>query len=152
MGYFRFRRSMKIGPGVRWNFGKKSTSFSLGPRGLKLTAGTRGVRTTVGIPGTGISYTSTTHASGLAHATHAGRVPSASIRRPTSVTPTAVFGVLALLALLVGANGAALLWLLLAGCSFAISRISERQIEELPVAPPERKEIQPGRDRPQRGQ
>jgi hypothetical protein len=58
MGFLRFRRSIKIGPGIRWNIGKKSTSFSIGPRGLKLTAGSRGVRTTVGIPGTGISYTS----------------------------------------------------------------------------------------------
>lgn len=57
MGFFRFRRSIKIAPGVRWNFGKKSTSFSFGPRGFKLTAGTRGVRTTVGVPGTGVSYT-----------------------------------------------------------------------------------------------
>ena len=58
MGLFRFRRSIKMAPGLRWNIGKRSTSFSIGPRGLKLTAGTRGVRTTVGIPGTGLSYTS----------------------------------------------------------------------------------------------
>jgi hypothetical protein len=57
MGYFRFRRSIGIFPGVRWNIGKKSTSVSFGPRGLKYTIGTRGSRTTVGIPGTGISYT-----------------------------------------------------------------------------------------------
>jgi Protein of unknown function (DUF4236)/Bacterial SH3 domain len=57
MGYFRFRRSIKILPGVRWNIGKKSTSVSLGGRGLTYTIGTKGSRTTVGIPGTGISYT-----------------------------------------------------------------------------------------------
>jgi hypothetical protein len=57
MGYFRFRRSIKILPGVRWNIGKNSTSFSFGPRGLKYTIGTQGSRTTVGIPGTGLSYT-----------------------------------------------------------------------------------------------
>src|SRR6266542_3789705 len=57
MGFFRFRRSIKILPGVRWNFGKKSTSVSFGPRGLKYTIGTQGSRTTVGIPGTGLSYT-----------------------------------------------------------------------------------------------
>jgi hypothetical protein len=63
----RFRRSFKIAPGVRWNFGAKSTSFTFGPRGAKWTVGTRGTRTTVGIPGTGLSFTTT--ASGRRRAT-----------------------------------------------------------------------------------
>lgn len=54
---FRFRRSVKILPGVRLNFGKKGTSVSVGPRGAKVTVGPSGTRATVGIPGTGISYT-----------------------------------------------------------------------------------------------
>lgn len=58
MGFFRFRRSIKLFPGVRWNFGKKSSSLSFGVRGAHYTVGTRGSRTTVGIPGTGLSYTS----------------------------------------------------------------------------------------------
>ena len=57
MGFFRFRRSVKILPGVRWNFGKKSSSLSIGVRGAHYTFGTSGSRTTVGIPGTGLSYT-----------------------------------------------------------------------------------------------
>jgi hypothetical protein len=57
MGFFRFRRSIKLFPGIRWNFGKKSTSLSIGPRGAHYTFGTAGSRTTVGIPGTGLSYT-----------------------------------------------------------------------------------------------
>ena len=57
MGFFRFRRSIKLFPGVRWNFGKKSTSLSIGGRGANYTVGTSGSRTTVGIPGTGLSYT-----------------------------------------------------------------------------------------------
>ena len=57
MGYFRFRRTFKLLPGVRWNIGKKSTSVSFGGRGLTYTLGTKGSRATVGIPGTGISYT-----------------------------------------------------------------------------------------------
>ena len=60
MGFFRFRRSIKLLPGVRWNFGKKSTSLSIGGRGANYTVGgPRGSRTTVGIPGTGLSYTET---------------------------------------------------------------------------------------------
>jgi hypothetical protein len=58
---WRIRRSIKIAPGVQWNVGKKSSSFSLGPRGLKLTVGTKGTRTTVGLPGTGVSYTEFHH-------------------------------------------------------------------------------------------
>ncbi len=56
---FRFRRSVKILPGVRLNLGKKGISVSIGPRGAKLTVGPSGTRATVGIPGTGISYTKT---------------------------------------------------------------------------------------------
>ena len=59
MGFFRFRRSIKLFPGVRWNIGKKSSSLSIGGRGAHYTVGTSGTRTTVGIPGTGLSYTET---------------------------------------------------------------------------------------------
>ena len=58
MGFFRFRRSVKLFPGVRWNLGKRSSSFSFGGKGFHYTVGgPRGSRTTVGIPGTGLSYT-----------------------------------------------------------------------------------------------
>lgn len=55
----RFRRSAKIGPGIRLNVGKKSASLRIGPRGAGLTISTRG-RTTksVGIPGTGLHFMS----------------------------------------------------------------------------------------------
>jgi hypothetical protein len=57
---WRFRRSVKILPGVRWNIGKKGSSVTIGGRGLKTTVGHGKVRQTVGIPGTGLSHTSTT--------------------------------------------------------------------------------------------
>ena len=54
----RFRRSIKIAPGVRVNLNKKSASVTFGPKGLKHTVSTTGKsHTTVGIPGTGLSYT-----------------------------------------------------------------------------------------------
>src|SRR6266540_1506795 len=86
MGFFRFRRSIKILPGVRWNFGKKSTSVSFGPRGLKYTIGTQGSRTTVGIPGTGLSYTQV-HSSKPGSATPPPPLPpvSAPTQTPTTV-------------------------------------------------------------------
>lgn len=56
---FRFRRSIKLVPGVRINIGKKGvSSVSLGGRGARVTVGTKGVRKTVGLPGTGLSHTS----------------------------------------------------------------------------------------------
>ena len=57
MGYFRFRRSFRLFPGVRLNLSRSGVSTSIGRRGLWFTSGPRGTRETVGIPGTGISYT-----------------------------------------------------------------------------------------------
>ncbi len=57
---FRFRRSIKLLPGVKINLGKTGPSISVGPRGAKVTIGKTGVRETVGIPSTGLSYTNHT--------------------------------------------------------------------------------------------
>src|SRR6266550_2590814 len=57
MGFFRFRRTFKIVPGVRLNLSGSGASVSLGPRGLHFTIGPHGTRTTVGLPGSGISWT-----------------------------------------------------------------------------------------------
>ena len=54
---FRFRKSIKIAPGLKLNFGKRGSSISVGGRGGTLTFGSSGIKATVGIPGTGISYT-----------------------------------------------------------------------------------------------
>lgn len=55
---FRFRKSIKIAPGVRLNIGKKSASISVGGRGVRHTISSTGRRTSsISIPGTGISYT-----------------------------------------------------------------------------------------------
>src|SRR5689334_25257907 len=53
----RFRRSLRIFPGLRLNASKSGISASVGRRGAWFTIGPRGTRTTIGIPGTGISYT-----------------------------------------------------------------------------------------------
>lgn len=58
MGFFRFRKSFKIVPGIRLNVSKTGTSWSIGPRGAKLNFKDGKVRGTAGIPGTGLSYTS----------------------------------------------------------------------------------------------
>lgn len=56
----RFRKSIKILPGVRLNFGKNSMSVSAGVPGFRKTFSSTGrVTTTVGIPGTGLYYVDT---------------------------------------------------------------------------------------------
>ena len=51
----RFRRSVKILPGVRINFNKNSTGLTFGGRGAHYTINSSGRRTSsIGIPGTGI--------------------------------------------------------------------------------------------------
>lgn len=51
----RFRRTLKIAPGLHINFNKNSTSLSLGPRGAHYTMSSNGRRTvSAGIPGTGL--------------------------------------------------------------------------------------------------
>ena len=57
----RFRKSIKIAPGVKINLNKKSTSVTFGGKGVHYTASSTGKKTaSVGIPGTGISYSKTT--------------------------------------------------------------------------------------------
>jgi hypothetical protein len=56
MGYFRFRKSFNVLPGVHVNLSKSGVSTSLGGRGATLNVG-HGQRTvTLGVPGTGLSY------------------------------------------------------------------------------------------------
>lgn len=58
---FKFRKSIKILPGVRVNVSNKGvSSVSVGKRGAKVNIGKKGVRNTVGIPGSGLSYSSYT--------------------------------------------------------------------------------------------
>ena len=66
MGFFRFRRSIKLLPGIRLNIGKRGVSTSIGVRGAHVTLGHGKLRETVGLPGTGLSYT---HVEG-AHQAH----------------------------------------------------------------------------------
>ncbi|EEY95160.1 hypothetical protein HMPREF0016_02833 [Acinetobacter johnsonii SH046] len=54
---FRFRKSIKILPGLKINLTHKGiSSASIGKPGASLNIGKKGARTSVGIPGTGLSY------------------------------------------------------------------------------------------------
>jgi hypothetical protein len=59
---FRFRKSVRLIPGVRLNFSRSGPSVTVGGRGLSTNYSKRGSRSTVSLPGTGLSYT-TSHTS-----------------------------------------------------------------------------------------
>jgi hypothetical protein len=68
----RFRRSVKLFPGVRLNFSKSGISTSIGRPGATVNLGHGKVTTSVGMPGTGISYRESTRTD--------ARVPAARSR------------------------------------------------------------------------
>lgn len=61
----RFRKRIKIAPGVHLNISKTGISTSLGPRGATVNVRGQRVRSSVGIPGSGLSYTEETTGSAL---------------------------------------------------------------------------------------
>ena len=56
----RFRRRVRIFPGVWLNLSKSGVSTSIGVKGLTANLGHGKTKTTVGLPGTGLSYNETT--------------------------------------------------------------------------------------------
>ena len=56
MGYFRFRKSISVLPGVKVNLSKTCVSASVGGKGATLNVGRGKKMVTLGIPGTGLSY------------------------------------------------------------------------------------------------
>jgi hypothetical protein len=53
---FRFRKRLKLFPGLFVNLSKKGASLSLGGRGATINVNRQGVQETVGLPGSGVSY------------------------------------------------------------------------------------------------
>ena len=54
---WRWRKRIRLAPGVRLNLSRRGPSLSIGRSGYTDTYSRRGIRTTVGIPGTGLSRT-----------------------------------------------------------------------------------------------
>lgn len=52
----RFRKTIKIAPGIKLNLSKSGVSTTIGKRGASVNIGKRGVYANAGIPGTGVSY------------------------------------------------------------------------------------------------
>lgn len=53
---FKFRKSIKVAPGVKVNVTHKGVGVSAGVKGARISTGPSGSRITTSIPGTGISY------------------------------------------------------------------------------------------------
>jgi tetratricopeptide (TPR) repeat protein len=82
----RFRKSVKIIPGVRLNFNKNSTSLSFGVRGARMSVNTKGdIYRSIGIPGTGIYDIQRT--SGKSRA----RAKAVSPKAATNLPPVEIF-------------------------------------------------------------
>lgn len=80
----RFRKSIKILPGVRINYGLHSTSVSVGGKGFHTTYSSTGrVTRSVGIPGTGLSYVTTS--SGRSQSAPRGKRMSGKLSSPLPV-------------------------------------------------------------------
>jgi hypothetical protein len=54
---FKFRKSIRLFPGVKVNLSRSGTSVSVGGKGVTTNYSKRGTRSTFSIPGTGVSYT-----------------------------------------------------------------------------------------------
>jgi hypothetical protein len=52
----RFRRTVKLFPGVRLNLSRSGVSTTVGVRGASVTVGKKGTYANVGVPGSGVSY------------------------------------------------------------------------------------------------
>lgn len=57
---FRFRKRIKLFPGVWFNLSKGGISTSIGGKGLTVNLKDGKTKTTASIPGTGLSYSETT--------------------------------------------------------------------------------------------
>lgn len=96
---FRFRKTMKVLPGVRVNFGLTRASVSMGRPGLTYNIGSKGSRVTVGLPGSGISYTHSISSASQPQApvSFVSGAPTIQRRRVLSATPFVVIAFIAAL-------------------------------------------------------
>lgn len=103
---FRFKKSIKILPGIRLNISKNGlNSVTIGKPGASVNISKKGKQATVGIPGTGLSYSQK-----LPSRTD---TPSKSPSSPSSVAPNSkqtisptkiiVIGLLVIFSFLIGA-------------------------------------------------
>lgn len=86
----RFRKSVKIAPGVRLNISKKSVGISAGVKGYCKSINSSGrVTTSIGVPGTGVSYVKTENLKSKKKKTVSSRVSSTAAAASSSASSPA---------------------------------------------------------------
>ena len=87
---FRFRKSIKVAPGVKLNVGKKSVGVSVGGKygGVSVNSKT-GTRARVSAPGTGLSYTSKIGSPPSKNNSEKNTVPKSTRQKSSSAGSTA---------------------------------------------------------------
>lgn len=92
----RFRKSVKIAPGVRLNISKKSVGISAGVKGYRKSINSSGrVTTSIGVPGTGVSYVKTENLKSKKKKTVSSRVSSTAAAASSSASSPAAAPALA---------------------------------------------------------
>jgi hypothetical protein len=118
---YRFRRSIRILPGLRLNIAKRGVSTSVGGRGAHVTIGHGEVRETVGLPGTGLS---STHVERARQAYHEAR---RAAQAPPAIEP-----------LPKGVPWRGWLWIALIAAVFGCLALSAARADEAPLTPNQR--------------
>lgn len=86
----RFRKSVKIAPGVRLNIGKKSVGVSAGVKGYRKSINSSGrVTTSIGTPVAGVSYVKTENLKSKKKKTASNRASSTAAAANSSVVTSA---------------------------------------------------------------
>lgn len=80
----RFRRRIRLAPGVHLNLSGSGVSLSAGPRGASITVGKNGVYRNIGIPGTGL-YSREKIGTGRGRRTKSAAVSEHTLSVPVSV-------------------------------------------------------------------
>lgn len=87
----RFRKSVKIAPGVRLNIGKKSVGVSAGVKGYRKSINSSGrVTTSIGTPVSGVSYVKTENLKSKSKKPASSRVSSTATAASSSASSPAV--------------------------------------------------------------
>jgi len=80
----RFRKSLKLAPGIRMNLSGSGVSWTLGPRGASVGIGKRGTYLNAGLPGIGLSTRQALHSGGPARA-GSSRPPTRAVKATLTV-------------------------------------------------------------------
>jgi hypothetical protein len=92
MGYLRFRKRVKLLPGVYINLSKTGVGLGAGVPGARVSIGADGkVRRSLGIPGSGFSHIDVLNSPSRQKKSRRGADPESPIGQPSSIEPTPVF-------------------------------------------------------------